>query len=130
MPKLLLLRQGRAGQREVGVESRAKQRADGLCCERGGATTTTRGGNATATNFKNAKIDGVDVADFNPIRWKSQYFDTESGFYYIGGRYYSPETKRYVDAGAPETALANATTIYGLNLQNSTLTNPVGRNIQ
>lgn len=83
-------------------------------------------GNATATNLKNAKIDGVDVADFNPIRWKSQYFDAESGFYYIGGRYYSPETKRYVDAGAPETALANATTIYGLNLQNSTLTNPLG----
>ena len=83
-------------------------------------------GNATVTNLKNAKIDGVDVADFNPIRWKSQYFDTESGFYYIGGRYYSPETKRYVDAGAPETAFANATTIYGLNLQNSTLTNPLG----
>ncbi len=83
-------------------------------------------GNATVTNLKNAKIDGVDVADFNPIRWKSQYFDTESGFYYIDGRYYSPETKRYVDAGAPETALANATTIYGLNLQNSTLTNPLG----
>ena len=83
-------------------------------------------GNATATNLKNAKIDGVDVAEFNPIRWKSQYFDAESGFYYIGGRYYSPETKRYVDAGAPETALANATTIYGLNLQNSTLTNPLG----
>mgnify|MGYP000048933417 FL=1 len=82
-------------------------------------------GNATATNLKNAKIDGVDVAEFNPIRWKSQYFDAESGFYYIDGRYYSPETKRYVDAGAPETALANATTIYGLNLQNSTLTNPV-----
>ena len=82
-------------------------------------------GNATSSNFKNAKIDGVDVAEFNPIRWKSQYYDTESGLYYINGRYYSPETKRYVDSGNPETALANAATIYGLNLQNSTLTNPV-----
>ena len=82
-------------------------------------------GNATSSNFNNAKIDGVDVAEFNPIRWKSQYYDTESGLYYINGRYYSPETKRYVDSGNPETALANAATIYGLNLQNSTLTNPV-----
>ena len=82
-------------------------------------------GNATATNLKNAQIDGVDVADFNPIRWKSQYFDAESGFYYIGGRYYSPETKRYVDAGAPETALANALTIYDINPYNLCLTNPL-----
>ena len=42
IPKLLLLRQGRAGQREVGAESRAKQRADGLCCERGCALRLRR----------------------------------------------------------------------------------------
>ncbi len=75
--------------------------------------------------IKDTQFCSAKIGEINPIRWKSQYFDTESGFYYIDGRYYSPETKRYVDAGAPETALANATTLYGLNPQNSTLTNPV-----
>ena len=40
--KLFLFRQGRAGQREVGAESRAKQRADRLCCERGRALRLRR----------------------------------------------------------------------------------------
>ena len=82
-------------------------------------------GNATATNLKNAKIDGVDVADFNPIRWKSQYFDTESGFYYIDGRYYSPEIRQYLSPENPESELMNAFTIYDINPYFLCLTNPI-----
>lgn len=62
-------------------------------------------GNATSSNFNNAKIDGVDVAEFNPIRWKSQYYDTESGLYYINGRYYSPETKDTSTQATPKRRL-------------------------
>ena len=67
--------------------------------------------------------DGIGA--LNPIRWKSQYYDSDSGFYYINNRFYSTETKQFLDGGSPETALANATTIYGLNPHNSTLTNPL-----
>jgi len=73
----------------------------------------------------NVVKDTRGIGTLNPIRWKSQYYDSDSGFYYINNRFYSTETKQFLDGGSPETALANATTIYGLNLQNSTLTNPV-----
>ena len=65
------------------------------------------------------------IGTLNPIRWKSQYFDTESGFYYMNGRYYSPTTKQYLSAANVETTLANALTLYGLNLYLLCLTNPV-----
>ena len=69
--------------------------------------------------------DTRGIGTLNPIRWKSQYYDSDNGFYYINNRFYSAATKQFLDGGSPETALANAATIYGLNLQNSTLTNPV-----
>ena len=69
--------------------------------------------------------DTRGIGTLNPIRWKSQYYDSDSGFYYINNRFYSATTKQFLDGGSPETALANATTIYGLNPHNSTLTNPL-----
>ena len=69
--------------------------------------------------------DTRGIGTLNPIRWKSQYYDSDSGFYYINNRFYSAATKQFLDGGSPETALANATTIYGLNPHNSTLTNPL-----
>ena len=66
------------------------------------------------------------IGNINPIRWKSQYYDQESGLYYIDGRYYSPLMKQYISAANPETALANAAVVYGLNLYLLSLTNPVG----
>ena len=69
--------------------------------------------------------DTDGIGTLNPIRWKSQYYDSDSAFYYINNRFYSAATKQFLDGGSPETALANATTIYGLNPHNSTLTNPL-----
>ena len=69
--------------------------------------------------------DTNGIGTLNPVRWKSQYYDSDSGFYYINNRFYSATTKQFLDGGSPETALANATTIYGLNPHNSTLTNPL-----
>ena len=78
-----------------------------------------------ATPVGDAGIFGVSVADFNPIRWRSQYYDRESGLYYIGGRYYSPVTKQFLSAANVETVVANAAEIYGLNLYSLTVANPV-----
>lgn len=55
------------------------------------------------------------IGNINPIRWKSQYYDAESRMYYIGGRYYDPDIKRYVSPGEPEETMANAGTVYGIN---------------
>ena len=65
------------------------------------------------------------IGNINPIRWKSQYYDAESRMYYIGGRYYDPDIKRYVSPGEPEEAMANAGTVYGINPYLLCLTNPV-----
>ena len=82
-------------------------------------------GNAMVTAVGDEKIDGISVAEFNPIRWKSQYYDTESGLYYINGRYYSPMTKQYLSGANVESTMLNATTIYSLCLYSFALTNPV-----
>ncbi len=75
----------------------------------------------------NCKIlkDTEGIGAINPIRWKSQYYDTESGFYYIAGRYYSPVTKQFLSPVNPETVLTDSVSAYGLNLYSLCLTNPV-----
>ena len=49
-------------------------------------------GNCTITK----DINGI--GSLNPFRWKSHYFDSESGLYYMGGRYYSPVMKSFISA--------------------------------
>jgi RHS repeat-associated protein len=42
--------------------------------------------------------DPGDIAHLNPIRYRGYYYDTETGFYYVGGRYYDPTLCRFVNA--------------------------------
>ncbi|MCL2630696.1 MAG: DUF6531 domain-containing protein, partial [Firmicutes bacterium] len=37
-----------------------------------------------------------------PFRWKGQYYDTETGLYYIGGRYYDPKIGQFITPCHPE----------------------------
>ena len=34
----------------------------------------------------------------NPIRYRGYYYDTETGLYYLGSRYYDPAVKRFINA--------------------------------
>jgi RHS repeat-associated protein len=65
-----------------------------------------------------------NIGTHNPIRWKSQYYDMESGFYYIEGRYYCPEIKQYLSSSSPETMMSMARAINS-NSYTVCLTNPV-----
>ncbi len=38
------------------------------------------------------------IGNINPFRWKSLYFDTETGLYYANGSYYDPEVGQYLDS--------------------------------
>ena len=38
------------------------------------------------------------VAHMNPIRYRSYYYDVESGFYYLNSRYYDPVVARFIHA--------------------------------
>ena len=39
-----------------------------------------------------------DFAEINPFRYRSYYYDTETGFYYLQSRYYDPAIGRFVSA--------------------------------
>jgi RHS repeat-associated protein len=76
-------------------------------------------GNCTITK----DIDGIGT--INPIRWKSQYYDNESGLYYINGKYYSPLIKQYLCMSSPESVISSSEIIYGLYMYHLTVENPV-----
>ena len=41
--------------------------------------------------------DGVDIANINPFRYRSYYFDKEIEMYYLQSRYYDPQIARFVN---------------------------------
>ena len=41
---------------------------------------------------------GNVVGQYNPIRYRGYYYDTETGFYYLQSRYYDPTIKRFINA--------------------------------
>ena len=44
----------------------------------------------------------------NPIRYRGYYYDTESGLYYLGSRYYDPAVKRFINADGATLAVTNS----------------------
>ena len=38
------------------------------------------------------------IGQINPIRYRSYYYDTETGFYYLQSRYYDPKVRRFLNA--------------------------------
>ena len=57
-------------------------------------------GNHTVLDAQGNTIspDAPHVANFNPLRYRGYFFDTETGLYYLLSRYYDPETGRFVNA--------------------------------
>ena len=39
----------------------------------------------------------VQLATLNPFRYRSYYFDDETGLYYLNARYYDPEIGRFIN---------------------------------
>lgn len=40
----------------------------------------------------------INLGKLNPFRYRGYYFDSESGYYYLQSRYYSPEWGRFINA--------------------------------
>ncbi|MBR5285489.1 MAG: RHS repeat-associated core domain-containing protein [Clostridia bacterium] len=55
------------------------------------------------------------IGQYNPFRYRSYYYDTETGFYYLQSRYYDPVVGRFLNADHPELVGANGG-IQGYNL--------------
>ena len=40
-----------------------------------------------------------DLEESNPIRYRSYYFDADTGLYYLNARYYNPQWRRFISSG-------------------------------
>lgn len=73
--------------------------------------------------------DGNDISDpnhigiLNPFRYRSYFYDEETGLYYLKTRYYDPETGRFITIDGIE--YLDPETINGLNLYAYCGNNPV-----
>ena len=66
-------------------------------------------GDCTVANSTNARI-----ANYNPIRYRGYYLDSETNWYFLNTRYYSPEWRRFISPD--DTAYIDPETPNGLNL--------------
>ena len=55
------------------------------------------------------------IGNINPFRWKSFYYDAETGFYNANGRYYEIERGGYIDAIEADIIEGNAYDLLGLD---------------
>ena len=59
-----------------------------------------------------AEYDYNIIANLNPFRYRSYYYDVETGFYYLQSRYYDPEVGRFINCddvnyiGVTESAIS------------------------
>ena len=84
-------------------------------------------GNHTVLDAQGNTIspDAPHVANFNPLRYRGYFFDTETGLYYLLSRYYDPETGRFVNADDTNILLIDQNNIIETNLFAYCLNNPV-----
>ena len=63
------------------------------------------------------------IANANPFRYRSYFYDTDTGLYYLKTRYYDPEVGRFINMDAVD--YADPLTLGGLNLYSYCNNNPV-----
>ena len=53
-------------------------------------------GNPIQTITRDNTAEQNKIAEINPLRYRSYYYDTETGYYYLQSRYYNPEWGRFI----------------------------------
>ena len=67
------------------------------------------------------------LGNANPFRYRSYYYDNETGFYYLGGRYYDAEVGRFINADTTDLLTATPAGLTDKNLYAYCDNNPVVR---
>ena len=67
------------------------------------------------------------ICNLNPFRYRSYYYDTETGFYYCGSRYYDPSLGRFISADSVGTVALTPMSYTDKNLYAYCDNNPVMR---
>ena len=66
------------------------------------------------------------LGKLNPFRYRGYVYDTETGLYYLGSRYYNPETGRFINA---DNSISNSfESVHGYNLFAYCFNNPINMN--
>ncbi len=73
------------------------------------------------------RAEYMRVLNLNPIRYKSYYYDTETGFYYLRSRYYDPITTRFISPDTVDVLTVSAASITDRNLYAYCDNNPIVR---
>ena len=68
-------------------------------------------------------LSAENIGTLNPFRYRSYYYDTETGLYYLNSRYYDPEVGRFINAD--DVQYLDPETLGGLSLYAYCLDNPV-----
>ena len=70
--------------------------------------------------------NGSEVGSINPFRYRSYYYDTETGLYYLRTRYYDPEFQKFISSDNTNIALfLGMGMIGGLHLFSYCFNNPI-----
>ena len=69
--------------------------------------------------------NAANIANLNPFRYRSYYFDTETNLYFLKTRYYDPEICRFITID--DLAYLDADSINGLNLYAYCTNNPISK---
>lgn len=81
------------------------------------------GNTSVITSSGTIDTDPTSIGNLNPFRYKSYYFDSESGYYYCQARYYAPFLRRWLSLDS--VAYIDSSSIFGLNLYCYCNDNPV-----
>ena len=64
-------------------------------------------GRYTYDAWGNIIAQSGDIASINPVRYRGYYYDSETGLYYLGSRYYDPQVRRFINADGAAFATVN-----------------------
>ena len=78
----------------------------------------------TDGNGNDVSSNSSHIANINPIRYRGYYYDQETGFYYVGSRYYDPDVGRWINA---DGQLNMDSGVLGANLFAYCGNNPINR---
>jgi len=65
-------------------------------------------GSYTYDAWGNVIAQSGSIASINPIRYRGYYYDSETGLYYLGSRYYDPAVKRFINADGATLVVTNS----------------------
>ena len=66
--------------------------------------------------------DNNNIGYINPFRYRSYYYDTETGLYYLNSRYYNPEWARFI---SPDMLICSNQDVLSFNLFTYVSNNPI-----